>query len=1229
MAVATLQGAFTAGEVAPALFGRFDLARLHVAATTMRNMFVRYQGGSSSRPGGAFVGWSKQTGRSLPPRILTFQFSINQGLLLEFGNFYMRVIQNGAYVLEAPLAITGATRSDPALLTLEAASRVTAAAANNAAVISSYAPGDLVTLAGGIALTPAVLSITTTQLEAVQLATAGTGYAVNDTITLAGGGIITAAVIKVLTVDGSGVILTFQVLTAGNYSANPAGLSFTQGATSGSGINAAFDFAVMAPNTLAVHTPGVYTVAPVNPVAQAATTGAGLGATFTLTTAAAAAFAAGDWIVIDDVVGMTELNQRTFIVANVTATTVTLQDVYGDPVDSTTFSPYIMGGTAARIYTLATPYADADLKFLKPTQSKDTMSLCLVNQETMVEYPSYDLARLANDNWVLTELESQTPVTAPTGVTVAASASGTTAYQYVVTAVDPNTGAESVASPIGEVDSAVDIAATAGTLTITWTAVPGVNQYFVYKANPGYAGAPIPGGTAFGFAGFCYGTQFTDSNIVADYTQVPPLHRDPFAPGQVLFATPIAGGTGYTDVGFTINTTTGSGAILAGVLVGGALSAITTVSQGKNYAATDTVTVTSASGTGATASLTVGPQSGTFPGVVNYFQQRRAYGYTLNQPDTYFFSQPGAYTDFDFRIPTIASDAITGNPWAVQVNGIQAFVSMPGGLIVFTGKEAYQLTGTGGSSVNPQPITPSTQQIQPQASNGCNFHILPIKIDQDVLFVQTKGSIVRNISFQYLQNIYTGADLTLTSSHLFLGHQMVDWCYAEEPFKLVYIVRDDGVLLMLTFVKPQEIAGWARADTNGAFVSVATVTEFVDNAVFLDAVYVATQRFPAGKPTYMIERLNDRLWDQVEDVWAVDAALALPQPMPNATITASSATGLGAISGITGLAGGTGYSAATTAVIVDDNGLGPGSGATLGLTIVAGAITAITVLTPGTAYTYPRIDFFDPANTGQGAAAVATLDTSASFATTAPAFAPGDLGSVIRMGGGIATITAVVSTSQVTATITQPIVDVFADDQNTPLPKPSGFWTLTAPVNQVTNLLHLAGLTVTGLYDGNVLPPVVVPANGVVPLPAPASSVVVGLQFEAQLQTPYLDVPGTTIQGQRKKIGDVTVRIEASRGLEAGSNQVDGSTLSPPQNAPVWQNMAPIEDKGRPSYGSTVIPLYTGDTRLPVIGGYNVHGQVALRQRLPLPMNLLAVIPESLPGDTPGIDDKPPQKRAA
>ncbi|SDD95437.1 hypothetical protein SAMN05216337_1017145 [Bradyrhizobium brasilense] len=1302
MAVPLNETAFVVGEVTPSLFGHTDLARLRSGAATMRNLWPNYHGGAYSRAGTAFVGFSKQTGRNYPPRMIPFQFGIKQGLALEFGHLYMRVISDGAFVTDAPFAITAASQTKPATVTINPTSSAVSAVPANGGVTASYAAGDTVTLAGGTFTAAAQLLVQSTSLLALAINNRGSGYVPGEGITLNGGSptiagkvLVTTTRVKSATIayagsglvngaqvavgiTGTGIPFQVNVTVAGNqvtainafvsrgsytqnpvnlaaepvtlpgipgsyiaaqfslvmeintiaisdqgsYIANAVGGTFTQASSTGAGVGATFNNALFGPNAVTVTAPGSYSDLPLNPVNQSATSGTGSGGTFNMTWNSPPPIAAGDWVSIAGVQGMTELNGNTYVVQTA-GTVLQLYDVYGNAIDATGFGAYTGGGTASRIYTLATPYAEQDLRWLKYTQSADVMSLCLVNQDTGAEYAPQDLARLSADSWEFRPAIAQPSVAPPATVSGVATTAGTADYQYVVTSVNPADGSESIASPIAGINAAVDISATAGNITITWSTVVGINEYNVYKATPAY-GTPPPVGALFGYAGKAFGNQFVDRNIVPDFSQVPPLHKNPFARGQVVAVSPSAQGAGYTQAVATVASFTGSGAVIVPVIVGGAVVAYIVKDAGSGYVATDVVNV-SGDGAGAAASVVVGAETGTYPGVVAYFQQRRFYGYTINNPDTYFASQPGAYTNFDSRIPTIDSDAIIGTPWSVQVNGIQFFLAMPGGLVAFTGATVWQLGGSSGGSLNPQPITPSSQSAQPQSSTGCSATVGPIRIQSDILYVQAKNSNYIAANYQIYANNYVTDFVTLTASHLFTGYEIIDHAWCEEPYKLLWAIRNDGCMLSLTYLRPQEVIGWARHDTNGLFVSLCSITELP-----YDALYVATQRFPGNNTAYMIERMNNRVWGTVEDTWCVDCGLSLDQPTPAATLTADSPTGLGAVTGVVNLVGGSGYSAGTTAVVVDDNGQGDGVGAVPVLTIIGGVITAVTFPpgSQGANYSFPALVFNDPANTGSGAEATCVLDTSATFSANLPVFSAGDVGSVIRMGGGIAKVTAFTDQQHVVAQILSPITSIIANSglgnaQPRVLPQASGNWTLTKPQAKVTGLGHLIGATVTGLADGNVVSPRVVAADGSVTLDAPASAVTLGLGFQAQLQSVYLDAGEPTVQGQRKKIAAVTARVELSRGIKVGSNQVDGSTLSPPQIAPVWNNMADAPDKAVMPYNGIAVPLYTGDVRVTVEGGFQTPGQVAVQQDNPLPMQILSFIPEFLPGDTPQLKVEP------
>ncbi len=99
--------AFVAGEISPTLFGRTDLTKYDLAMAEAHNYFVDYRGGLSSRPGFEFCDFV-----ALPEyetRMHGFQFNpeLSNTYLVQFGDGYIRFMQDGAYVLEAPKTITG------------------------------------------------------------------------------------------------------------------------------------------------------------------------------------------------------------------------------------------------------------------------------------------------------------------------------------------------------------------------------------------------------------------------------------------------------------------------------------------------------------------------------------------------------------------------------------------------------------------------------------------------------------------------------------------------------------------------------------------------------------------------------------------------------------------------------------------------------------------------------------------------------------------------------------------------------------------------------------------------------------------------------------------------------------------------------------------------------------------------------------------------------------------
>lgn len=274
------------------------------------------------------------------------------------------------------------------------------------------------------------------------------------------------------------------------------------------------------------------------------------------------------------------------------------------------------------------------------------------------------------------------------------------------------------------------------------------------------------------------------------------------------------------------------------------------------------------------------PLAGNNPGTVTYDQQRKVYAGSDAEPETFWMSKPGQFKNFDISDPIQPSDAITGTLVSRQVNQIKHMVSMPGGLVMLTSGGAWQVSGTGGV------LSPTTIQATPQAYNGAG-DIQPLTINYEIIYVQQKGTIVRDLSYSFYTNIYTGADLSVLSNHLFAGYTLREWCYAEEPFKIIWAVRSDGALLSLTYLKDQEIFGWAKHESQGRFKSVTTVPEDDE-----DAVYFVVERLIGGELIQFIERMHTRQMPYgPEDAFFVDSGLSTEPFLANFTLYIAAPTG--------------------------------------------------------------------------------------------------------------------------------------------------------------------------------------------------------------------------------------------------------------------------------------------------------------------------------------------------
>lgn len=145
---------------------------------------------------------------------------------------------------------------------------------------TGYVPGvDFITPSGGTHSATGLLGVVSTKVVSATVAAGGTG-GTNGTQTVTGTTGTGTHFQASVTVALGAISAVLSITVAGAYSANPT--TITAEPVTGAGLSGAQLSVVMGVNAVVINNQGVYTVLPANPVAQASTTGVGIGATFTV-----------------------------------------------------------------------------------------------------------------------------------------------------------------------------------------------------------------------------------------------------------------------------------------------------------------------------------------------------------------------------------------------------------------------------------------------------------------------------------------------------------------------------------------------------------------------------------------------------------------------------------------------------------------------------------------------------------------------------------------------------------------------------------------------------------------------------------------------------------------------------------------------------------------------------------------------------------------------------------
>lgn len=242
--------------------------------------------------------------------------------------------------------------------------------------------------------------------------------------------------------------------------------------------------------------------------------------------------------------------------------------------------------------------------------------------------------------------------------------------------------------------------------------------------------------------------------------------------------------------------------------------------------------------------------SGNYPSHSAQYQQRRFFANTDLDPDAIFGSRIGFRNNFGTSSPLQDDDAITFRLAGNNHHPIRHMAALKAGLILLTDGGEWTITGGGGPR---SPLTPSSIDGLQETYVGVSATVRPAVVGNAILYVQARGTILRDLQFDQQVEGLAGRDLTIFSTHLFERKTITVLDFQQVPHSIVWCVRSDGQLLGLTYIPEQEIWGWHRHDTDGLFEDLCVVPELEE-----EVLYVLVSRTIGGATKRYIERLERR-----------------------------------------------------------------------------------------------------------------------------------------------------------------------------------------------------------------------------------------------------------------------------------------------------------------------------------------------------------------------------------
>jgi hypothetical protein len=238
------------------------------------------------------------------------------------------------------------------------------------------------------------------------------------------------------------------------------------------------------------------------------------------------------------------------------------------------------------------------------------------------------------------------------------------------------------------------------------------------------------------------------------------------------------------------------------------------------------------------------------PNCVAIFEDRLVAGRLASDPQRIFVSVTGSYQDFT----TGGSSASTGLDITMggqQANAVQWLLGTRR-LLIGTQAAEWWLTGSG-----EDPLDGTAIPMLRDDTNHGSMLMQPIRAGKSIIFCNRQERKFYDLSYKWEDDAFSADEISILAGHLFETYQVKQFAYQQTPDSIIWVVRDDGALLGLTYQRQHGVVGWHRhtSPASGKFKTVTVIPGTSE-----DEVWVGIERQINGSTKVYIEQLQTDDW---------------------------------------------------------------------------------------------------------------------------------------------------------------------------------------------------------------------------------------------------------------------------------------------------------------------------------------------------------------------------------